>query len=177
MAASGQAMTKALAHCRMKSWRRPRLSQVTISVTIATIIDDMVAARMKRALLSIACPGAVRSQRFRLKWRCGSRPRIPKVHHKRVVSIEESLTGLPAFCADVAWRALVSHRLRCPPDPGRMRSGLHAIWRRARAVAARGGGRLPQLGHRQGEPRYRQNLADRRPRHVRRGLSAEGVGA
>jgi hypothetical protein len=37
------------------------LSQVTISVTIATIIDDMVAARMKRALLSIVCPGAVRS--------------------------------------------------------------------------------------------------------------------
>src|SRR3954466_51771 len=51
----------------MKSWRSPRLSQVTISVTIATIIDDMVAARMKRALLSIVCPGAVRSlvSRFR----------------------------------------------------------------------------------------------------------------
>ena len=36
-------------------------SQVTISVTIATIIDDMVATRMKRVLLSMACPGAVRS--------------------------------------------------------------------------------------------------------------------
>ena len=48
---------------------------------------------------------------------------------------------------------------------------------RARAVAARGGGRLPQLGHRQGGRRRRPHLADRRSRHVRRGLPAEGLGA
>ena len=59
---------------------------------------------------------------------------------------------------------------------GRMRPGRIPI-RRARAVAARGGGRLPQLGHGQGGRWPRPHLADRRPRHVRRGLSAEGLGA
>src|SRR5207253_9079357 len=109
-----------------------------------TMTAVIVVTRMKRVFLSIAYLGRGDRQRFRPKARCGSRPRIPKVHHKRLVSIEESLTELPAFCADVAWRALVSLKFRCPHDAGRMRPRHHAICWRARAVAARGGGCLSQ---------------------------------
>ena len=44
-------------------------------------------------------------------------------------------------------------------------------------MAARSRGRLPQLRHRQGRRRPRPHLADRRPRHVRRGFSVQGLGA
>ena len=138
----------------------------------------MVVTRMKRVLLSIAYPGrALRRGDFARNGGADQGRVYEWFTINRPVSIEESLTGLLAFCADVAWRALVSCRFCCPRDAGRMRPRLHAIRRRARAVAARCGGRLPQLGHRQGKRRHRQNLADRRPRHVRRGLSVEGLGA
>ena len=72
-----------LTHCSRKSDRRPRLSQVTISVTISTIIADIVAARTNRPCLheiSVrrwpAFPQVFRRRFLARNARGGSRPHI-----------------------------------------------------------------------------------------------------
>ena len=67
---------------------------------------------------------------FRPKARGGSRPHIPiGSPYARRISIEESLTGLLALSAHVAWRALVDRWLRRSCYAGRMRPRLSCNYR------------------------------------------------
>jgi len=74
---------------------------------------------------------------------------IPKVHHKRVVSMK-SFNRLPAFCADVAWRALVligSAALLTLAGCGRgfmQFSGEREPWRREAEVACLNSGTIKE---------------------------------
>src|SRR6185436_13212809 len=51
--------------------------------------------------------------------------------------VEESLTGLPAFSTDVAWRSFVAHRLDRDRSTRRARRVRPLLVRRARSMAAR----------------------------------------
>ena len=91
--------------------------------------------------------------------------------------VEESLTGLPAFSAHVAWRPLVALQLDRDRGTRRTRRVRPLLVRRARSVAARGGSSLHQFRCREGDAGTRAHLRDQRPRDLRRRFSAAGVGA
>ena len=91
--------------------------------------------------------------------------------------IEVSLKKPLAFCRDERWGARFRRRGDArPAGAGRLRARLLS-GRRARAVAARGRGRLHEVGRGQARRRRGADRADPGARHLRRRFSAQGFRA
>ena len=99
---------------------------------------------------------------------------IVHAHRRPAGNVERALTDFLALSANDARSSLVVRRL---PRSSSARGLRAELVRRTRAVAARGGSAVYQIGRREGEPGRRHSQSDRRARRVRRRLSAQGGGA
>ena len=99
------------------------------------------------------------------------------LNRARAAIIEVSLKKPLAFCWDERWGARFRRRGDArPAGAGRLRTRLFS-GRRARAVAARGGSCLHEVGRGQARRRRGADRADPGARHLRRRFSAQGFRA